>query len=66
MDLFTYLIWRGLDAEILALQERLKVTVCSSIRACPDTQHAALAAEDMIDVAFARFRGVRPSKARHR
>jgi hypothetical protein len=44
------------------LQERLKINVCSSIRACPDTQRAAKVAEDMSDVAFARFRGVRPNK----
>lgn len=63
-DLVVYLFLKGLDAEFVELQNRLKVTVSSSIRACPDLEHAERAALDMIDVAFARFRGVRRQKAR--
>ena len=63
-DLIIYLFLKGLDAEIVACQNRLKTSVFHSIRACPDTEHAALAAMDMIDVAFARLRGVKLRKAR--
>lgn len=58
-DWFWFLIWRGLDAEIVEFQSRLKTSVLSSIQACPDTTLAAKVAGDMIDLAFNRFRGVK-------
>jgi hypothetical protein len=63
-DLVLYLLLKGLDAELVELRDRLKFSVSSSIRACPDTAHAERAALDMIDAAFSRFRGTRGQKAR--
>jgi hypothetical protein len=59
MDTIWYLLWRGLDAEIEDLQKRLTVSVRASIQSCPDTEHAANAAEQMIAAGFAHFRGLK-------
>jgi hypothetical protein len=45
-----------LRPELDALEDRLRASVISSIKACLDVEHAARAAEDMIRAAFARLK----------
>lgn len=45
-----------LKRELADLEARLRTSVPSSIKACLDVEHAALAAASMLDVAFARLR----------
>lgn len=62
-SLFFAIAWWLIDEEIAEFQRALKNTVCNSVRATPDTERAALAAADMIDVAFNRLRRTVKAKA---